>query len=690
MPAESIDALGGGCGLLHALSGTCALDLDDLAAARAWWAEHSVDIDALRNDPNSVHITSGRAGRDKLLYNLSKPLRTIKPKGSGFELRCATAGGESVQDVLPPSVHPLTKRPYQWAYGEPLLGHWSNLPNIPAGVYRVWREMADAMPVREVVNTTAAPATFSTIRVREAALVKMQKLDIDEYDDWINIGQSIHKETRGHTQGLALWDELSKAGKKYKGRDDLETHWVSFDIGGARGLNTAASAEEFEVIKTPSADEEIEAVKTKQLLRSEALALLESRFLFVKTAEKYFDLHDHRLVFTEASIQTRFTPYMPGKCNPIKLLRESKTKRIVDSLGFHPGKEVVFDEGGDTYANLYRGRLPDPLEPTALEREKIEWLFNRIDDVLYRSWLLQLYGHVVQKPGVKIRTAPLIWSTKQGNGKSTLVGAIPALLVGEAYSVEVNAAVLTSDFNDILCNAWHVNLVEFRGASRAENQSISKKVENWIADSRVNLHQKGVKAMTMPNHFFVTASSNAEDAAQIDFEDRKWGVCNLQVDRMTDQEVAWIYPEFLLTPRAAAVLRHYFMAIDLTGFNPDGRAPLTAAKQEMVDINTSPELDVLIHLHEERSPPFDRDVVRSSDVQRYMQQNCTAKPTASRIGRILTRAPFNGVVKIFFAKGGTHRAIVLYNHARWKNATGPEIMAHIEGDDISVEDPLLS
>ena len=122
MPADAIEALGGGVGLLHSLSGTCALDIDSLELARPWWAEHGVDIDALLAEPSSVQISSGRAGRAKLLYRLGKPLRTLKPTGSGCELRCATAGGESVQDVLPPSIHPITKKPYAWRFGDELVG----------------------------------------------------------------------------------------------------------------------------------------------------------------------------------------------------------------------------------------------------------------------------------------------------------------------------------------------------------------------------------------------------------------------------------------------------------------------------------------------------------------------------------------------------------------------------------------
>jgi|HubBroStandDraft_4_1064222.scaffolds.fasta_scaffold00046_47 hypothetical protein len=694
MPAESIEALGGGCGLLHALSGTCALDLDDLEAARAWWAEHSVDIDTLRNDPHSVHITSGRAGRDKLLYKLSKPLRTIKPKGSGFELRCATAGGESVQDVLPPSVHPLTKKPYQWAYGEPLLGHWTNLPNIPAGVYRVWREMADSMPTREVVNQS--PATFSIARVREAALVKMRKLDIDEYDDWINIGQSIHKETRGHSQGLALWDELSKDGKKYKGRDDLNTHWVSFDDTGARGLNTPATAEEFEVLKAeaPSATEAAATQSVKENYTA-ARDFLKARLIYVKDFEQYFDRESHRIFRSNFGLEHEFASKMPRRngtrVSVVKMLKDlGADKPTVDRLGFHPGEGIVFTEFKDTYANLYRPRIADPIPATAGELERIEWLFDRIDDVPYREWLIQFYGHVIQRPGVKIKSAPLIWSETQGNGKTTLVAKIPALLVGSQYSVEMSSSVLASDFNDILRGAWHVNLSEFSVGSRIERELLSKKVERWIVENKIDLHQKGLAAVTIPNHFFLTASSNADNAASLDNTDRKWGVHELHAQAMTEAEMTWLFEGFLNTPRAAGVLRHYFLNVDLTGFNPDARAPLTAAKAAMARASASADVELMAELFEQRAGPFDKDVVLTSDVREYIYTRCPNKPSADRIGKVLTRSPFLGRTVRFRSGKGIYRAIVLYNHARWIDARGVEIMAHIRGDDVSIEDPLLS
>ena len=61
VPADAADGLDG-AGLLHALSGTAALDIDDIQSARPWLAERGVDLDALLADDRAVTIDSGRHG----------------------------------------------------------------------------------------------------------------------------------------------------------------------------------------------------------------------------------------------------------------------------------------------------------------------------------------------------------------------------------------------------------------------------------------------------------------------------------------------------------------------------------------------------------------------------------------------------------------------------------------------------
>lgn len=701
MPAESIEATGDGAGLLHALSGTCAIDIDDLTAARLWWAEHGVDIDALLAEPDSVHIKSGREGRDKLLYKLKTPLRTFKPKGSGTELRCATAGGESVQDVLPPTIHPITKKPYFWAYGDELVGDWRNLPNIPAKVFAVWRELANDAPVTEVVNTKPQAVDIATVRKAVEVYITSRKIDLDDYDAWVALGMRIHKQTGGSVlQGIPLWDEVSKRSPKYPGLAALKAKWLSFDETGAIGLDAAirelpASRDEFEDVC------EADEVTTEDLIETrnkatikEARDFLKARLIYVKDFEQYFDRENHRIFRTNFGLEHEFAHKMPRKSGThvsvVKMLKDlGADKPIVNGIGFHPGEGVIFTERGDQYANVYRPRLPEPLKPTREEQDNIEWLFDRIDDVTYREWLIQFYGHVVQRPGVKIKAAPLIWSETQGNGKTTLVAKIPALLVGSQYSVEMSSDVLGTDFNDELQHAWHVNLSEFSGGSRRENDQVTKKVERWIVEEVFDLHQKGLGAVTIPNHFFLTASSNKPDAASISNDDRKWAIHEMHAPAMTEAQTASLFEGFLKTPRAPGVLRHYFLGVDLTGFNPNARAPVTEAKTEMARENISAELEALTLWFEEHSGPLARDIVNTAEVTADVRRHTPAKYIkVDRVGKWLGKHPFNGISRQIRTGGRgspKFRVMILRNHDKWATAGEKDVLAYIHSDAVSVE-----
>lgn len=135
--ADDLRKIVANVGIAHAYSGTAALDVDDIAQAEPWLRERSIILSDLLAAPDAVKILSGRDGRTKLLYKLPKdvaPLISRKPKGSGLELRCGNKKGTTLQDVLPPSIHPVTGNPYRWE------GDFTKLPELPPALLAVWRE----------------------------------------------------------------------------------------------------------------------------------------------------------------------------------------------------------------------------------------------------------------------------------------------------------------------------------------------------------------------------------------------------------------------------------------------------------------------------------------------------------------------------------------------------------------------
>lgn len=689
--ADGID----GAGLLHVQSQTCALDIDDLPAARLYLAERGVDVDALLEARDAVRISSGRIGRAKLLYRLKTPLRTLKPEGSGIELRCATLGGKSVQDVLPPTIHKDTHKPYEWLFAEPLLGDWSKLPPIPAALKVAWKALIDEMPAR-------SPELAKLNGHADITLERLHRWLEDQdpnagYDHgWLKVGMKLHDATHGAQEGLALWDEWSSQATRIRpnGQPSYDpsacrVHWVSFSSPPGKQVATLdnelpAEADEFEIIP-PEATKPSKTQQSAQDAKKEAFASLESRVVYVLASERYFDTARHQLIGSDSALEHQFTSMMPRKngkrINPVAVLKQSTTKRFVEGLGFHPGEGALFKVGADTFANVYRNRLPAPLEPTPEEHEKIDWLFDRIDDAKYRLWLKQYFGHVVQRPGIKIKSAPLLWSETQRNGKTTLLKTIPALLVGSEFSTDVSYDLLNSAFNDYLQGAWHVNLTEFRAGTRGERTMINNKLKAYIADDIIPFHPKGSAGYGLPNHFFVTATSNEEDAAAVDNNDERWGVHEFKQPRFTDSERQWIYYQFLLLPRAAAVLRHYFMHVDLEGFHAAGGAPMTESKQEMVSASLPADIELLQTMFEERAGFFSRDIVIVSEVQAHVHKHSVARPSATRIGKVLAKAPFFGIALRFRVGDKFYRGVIIRNHDKWRPATGRMMMNHIQGDD---------
>ena len=130
-------------GIAHAYctpSPTCAIDVDDCRASKQWLADRNVDLKALLYSPDAVVIHSGKINSLKLLYRLPvgmppMPSKSIKnpDKTMMIEFRCASAEGLTVQDVLPPSIHPSGTQ-YKYIGGGSML----EIPAIPPALLNIW------------------------------------------------------------------------------------------------------------------------------------------------------------------------------------------------------------------------------------------------------------------------------------------------------------------------------------------------------------------------------------------------------------------------------------------------------------------------------------------------------------------------------------------------------------------------
>lgn len=246
----------GNVGLALLYSRVCILDLDDMVKATSWLSARGIDIQELWNAPDAVRISSGKPNRGKLVFTMPEDvalLQTHNMQAEGLELRCGTAKGKTVQDVLPPSIHPDTGRPYAWEYAEPMIGDWRSPPPLPAAVLKAWL----ALDRPERLERVQTPSGVAAAEVRKL----LGNFDPSEsYPDWVRRGMALHHEFSGSDEGLSLWDEWSSASASlYVGLEDLETHWRTFgkDVGEVVTLDSLRA----EISKRPAAAADFDDIR---------------------------------------------------------------------------------------------------------------------------------------------------------------------------------------------------------------------------------------------------------------------------------------------------------------------------------------------------------------------------------------------------------------------------------------------
>jgi hypothetical protein len=181
-----------------------------------------------------------------------------------------------------------------------------------------------------------------------------------------------------------------------------------------------------------------------------------------------------------------------------------------------------------------------------------------------------------------------------------------------------------------------------------------------------------MKPFDIRNRLQITATSNFDDALQIDNNDRRWAVCELQ-DPIKEQDAIELYA-FLNSERAPGVLRHIFGAVDLVGFNPTARAPTTVAKVTMIRAGIGQWESTIIERMAMGLPPFHRDIFQVQNAFEELAGK-NGPPSAHAMRAMLTKAPFNCQ---HLERQGRHRMYAWRNIKLWQKASEADRIRHLE------------
>ena len=159
-------------------NGVCAIDFDGPTAITWFNTEIGCEL------PDSPAWSSGREGRMQMAFQVEpefwdyiKTKKIATGEGEGFEFRWA--GGQS---VLPPSIHPVTGKPYTW-----IIPGDTCIARIPDAILEYWIKLCNQpeKPLDYTPEVNLDDLQEDDIQEAERLLRKLKETKITlDYDTW--------------------------------------------------------------------------------------------------------------------------------------------------------------------------------------------------------------------------------------------------------------------------------------------------------------------------------------------------------------------------------------------------------------------------------------------------------------------------------------------------------------------------
>lgn len=333
-----------------------------------------------------------------------------------------------------------------------------------------------------------------------------------------------------------------------------------------------------------------------------------SSICYVTTKDLFYD-YAKGAVYSHEAFRMEYSRLMPTKAttgdreDPVKWAREKWNVPTVGGIEYRPDQDSTFSFAGVQYVNSFRpNTMPTPAEPSTEAAECIALMQQHLWHIVGQReslyWaLLRWLAHNVQKPGHKIRWSPLIKGV-QGDGKSVLGDLLFAAMGDSNVKITSPSTIANSGgFTDWARGAC-VNLIEEIRLEGKGKRSLYNVMKTLIGDTRMDLNRKGVSSggvmVNVMNH---AAFTNYGDAMPVENGERRW--CIIFTPWQSAAEAAAIkglvdvgdgnaLPRFFKRLGASmrsepGAWRGWLMGVDISSFDPDGRAPSSDEREAMMN-----------------------------------------------------------------------------------------------------------
>lgn len=262
----------------------------------------------------------------------------------------------------------------------------------------------------------------------------------------------------------------------------------------------------------------------------------------------------------------------------IKLWQESQHRRVAEDVVFDPTVSCR-----PTMLNLFDGfkMVPDERgrEGCGLILAHLWRLCGYREDEYF--FLLRWIAYPLQNPGAKMATSIVMFGA-EGPGKSLVWEKVVKRIYGE-YGVTIGQAQLESQFTGWQSRKLFALAEEV--VSRQEMRHYKGLLKHLVTGETLQINEKMQSLREEANHLNFVFLSNSTVPLELDDGDRRYMV--LFVDQVPPQG----YFDNLLAEIAGGgteAFYHYLLNLDMTGFNAHTKPPLNAEKQQLIEGSLTP------------------------------------------------------------------------------------------------------
>lgn len=312
------------------------------------------------------------------------------------------------------------------------------------------------------------------------------------------------------------------------------------------------------------------------------------------------DNYSSELITPIMRAQGKIVPIFP----PTDLVLNSSLVEKVSGPRYAPGRPLIFEDNGQTYANTYRaaaGETTDEMLWSEAERDAIgrieyhgEWMLGADKAKL----LFQFLAYILQNPTLRVRWCYMIVGPK-GIGK-TFFGNLARVALGKNNVRDIGQSTLAHTTFNSWSSGAQLNVIEEIRVEGTKKHEIMNALKAAITNDIIDVHKKGLDGHQEENTASYLAFTNYANAIMVDAHDRRYYITDTifhDVEEFMDdlcgqEEAEQYFIKLFEALQYDGAIRGWLMNYDTKSFKPY-RAPDSEEKDSLVEASMS-DLEMVI------------------------------------------------------------------------------------------------